>query len=345
MPLITTPGQLSKRAEMYQQLAQLTTAGLGMVQSLQQIQRNPPNHADREPLQQAINSIAQGRTFTQAVTGVHGWLPEFDLALIQAGETSGRLDAAFRALAVHYTDRARSIKQLISQLIYPVFLIHFAAFVFFVIVPFAHAGLNFDRTLVWICIKAGLILLPFYVGTFLLVYSLQSKHAESWRATVESVLYAVPVLGTTRNYLALARLASALEALISAGVNVIEAWELAANASGSPALKQIVLSWKPRLAAGRTPAELVRDSPRFPSTFSNLYTTGEVSGQIDESLRKLHTYYQDEGSRKLDNLTSLLSKGIYILVMISIAYFIIHFYEGQFGKGSDLDKAINGFQN
>jgi len=345
MPFITTPGQLVKRAEMYQQLGQLTSAGLGMVQSLQQIQRSPPSPGDREPLQQVINSIAQGRNFTQAVTGVRGWLPEFDLALIQAGETSGRLDAAFRTLAAHYTDRARTIKQLISQLFYPIFLIHLAVFVFFVIVPFAHEGLNFDRTLVWICVKALFILVPFYLGTFLLLYSLQSKHGERWRATVEAFLHAVPVLGTTRNYLALARLASALEALISAGVNVIEAWELAATASGSTALKQIVLAWKPRLATGRTPAELVRESSRFPDAFSNLYTTGEVSGQLDESLRKLHSYYQDEGSRKLDNLTSLLAKGIYILVMLGIAYFIIHFYQGQFGKGSDLDKAINGFQN
>jgi len=345
MPLITTPGQLVKRAEMYQQLGQLTSAGLGMVQSLQQIQRSPPNPADREPLQQVIDSIAQGRNFTQAATGAHGWLPEFDLALIQAGETSGRLDAAFRALTAHYTERARIAKQLISQLIYPVFLMHFAVFVFFVILPFAHEGMNFNGALVWICVKAVFVLLPFYVATFLLLYVLQSKHGEQWRAMVEAFLHPIPLLGTARSYLALARLSSALEALISAGVNVIEAWELAATASGSPALKHIVLSWKPQLAAGRTPAELVRDSSRFPSAFSNLYTTGEVSGQLDESLRKLHAYYQDEGSRKLDNIANLAPKAIYILVMLGIAYFIITFYMGQFGKGSDLDKAINGFQN
>jgi type IV pilus assembly protein PilC len=330
MPLITTPGQLAKRAEMYQQLGQLTSAGLGLVQSLQQIQRSPPDGSYREPLQHILNSIAQGRTFTQAAANTGGWLPAFDLALLQAGETSGRLDACFHALAAHYTDRARIARQLISQLIYPAVLVHMAVLVFFVVLPFAREGLNFNAAFVWICIKALFILVPIYLGTFLLVYSLQGKHGEKWRATIEALLHPVPMLGTARQYLALARLSSALGALISSGVNVIEAWELAATASGSPALKQIVLSWKPRLAAGRTPAELVSNTPRFPSAFSNLYTTGEVSGKLDESLRKLHEYYQDEGSRKLEMLANLVPKAIYILIMVAIAYFVISFWTGYF---------------
>ena len=41
MPLIVTPGQLSRRADFYHQLAQLTSAGLGLVQALEQIRRHP----------------------------------------------------------------------------------------------------------------------------------------------------------------------------------------------------------------------------------------------------------------------------------------------------------------
>ena len=73
-----------------------------------------------------------------------------------------------------------------------------------------------------------------------------------------------PCSEPARHYLALSRLAAALEALISAGVNIVEAWDLAATASGSPALRRAVATWKPQLAAGRTPAELVRACPLFP---------------------------------------------------------------------------------
>ncbi len=95
----------------------------------------------------------------------------------------------------------------------------------------------------------------------------------------------IPVLGTARHYLALSRLAAALEALISAGVNIFEAWDLAAAASGSPALRRAVADWRPKITAGQMPSEAVRACRLFPEMFANFYASGEISGKLDESLR------------------------------------------------------------
>jgi len=70
------------------------------------------------------------------------------------------------------------------------------------------------------------------------VYATQSKHGEGWRAVIEALLTIGSRPGHRRRDLALARLAAALEALISAGVNIFQAWDLAASASGSPALRR-----------------------------------------------------------------------------------------------------------
>ena len=99
------------------------------------------------------------------------------------------------------------------------------------------------------------MLVPLYALVALLIYAAQSHHGETWRGWVESILRPIPVLGTARHYLALSRLAGALEALLSAGVTIIEAWELAANASGSPALRRAVVGWRPLVHGGQTPAE------------------------------------------------------------------------------------------
>ena len=103
----------------------------------------------------------------------------------------------------------------------------FAALVGFVTREFA-GGLAYLRQ------TLGL-LAPIYLVTALIIYAAQSRHGETWRASMESLLATVPVLGTARHYLALSRLAAALGALLSAGVTIIEAWDLAAAASGSPA--------------------------------------------------------------------------------------------------------------
>ena len=338
MPLIITPGQLVKRSELYQQLGQLTSAGIGLVRALEQIQRNPPQHSDREPIAHLIEELARGRTFAESIVASN-WLPDFDLALLQAGETSGKLDACFRTLADYYAERARMARQMISQLIYPVGLIHFAVFVFMIVLPFAAAGMNFDGTLVWLFVRAALALSPLYLGTALLIYALQSKHGETWRATIETLLHYVPMLGKARHYLALARLCTALEALISSGVNIIEAWTLAASASGSPALRRIVAGWQPQFAARRTPAEILRTTPHFPDTFTNLYATGEVSGKLDEAIGSLRRFYSEEGTRKLQTLANLMPKAIYLVVMLAIAWFVIKFYLGYF---SQLNQVMDG---
>jgi type II secretory pathway component PulF len=125
-------------------------------------------------------------------------------------------------------------------------------------------------------------------------------------------------------------LAAALEALINAGVPIIGGWELAAAASGSPALRRAVATWKFPLETGQTPAELLSNSPEFPQIFANLYHTGEVSGQLDDTLRHLHAHYKDEGSRKLHLVSQWGPRIIYAGVVVFVGFKIISFYHGYF---------------
>jgi len=188
--------------------------------------------------------------------------------------------------------------------------------------------------------KAALALAPLYLATAFIIYATQSRHGEKWRAIIESVFRWIPILGKARQFLALARLAAALEALISAGVNIIQAWDLAANASGSPALKRAVASMKPKVVAGQTPAEEVRKCPAFPELFANLYNSGEVSGKLDETLRRLYTHYQEEGSHKLRAFAQWMPRLIYGLVAIMVAYNVIQFWVGYFNQ---ISKISGGF--
>jgi type II secretory pathway component PulF len=291
-------------------------------------------------VQRLLDEITKGATLAESLESLD-WLPAFDLALIGAGEQSGRLDTCFRLLADYYNDRARVIKQVISQLIYPVGLIHFAAFVFFIVLPFAASG--FNASLTFLFLKAALILSPLYGAVALMVYATQSKHGEIWRARIEAFLRLVPILGKARHYLALSRLAAALEALISAGVNIFEAWDLAATASGSPALRHAVQAWKPQLVAGQMPSEAVRLCPLFPETFANLYASGEVSGKLDESLRHLNRLYNEDGSHKLNAFATWVPRLVYILVALGIAYEIIQFWTGIYGPHGELSNVLKGF--
>jgi len=119
MPLIITPGQLERRAEFYYQLAQLTSAGLTLINSLEHLNRNPPSFSYRVHIRHLLDDLKSGFTFTESLNRQKGWLPAFDVALLHAGEHSGRLDSCFRLLSNHYQDRARLARQMIGDLAYP----------------------------------------------------------------------------------------------------------------------------------------------------------------------------------------------------------------------------------
>jgi type IV pilus assembly protein PilC len=329
---------LQHRAELYHALGAMLTAGLTAPKALEQLQSNPPSRSLREPIARWRQHLSEGASVGDAVAGMGDWMPAFDVALVQAGDRSGRLDACFKLLAGYYTERSQMARQMISDLLYPVFLFHFAVFVFSFL-DFLKPGHGMVR--LWLVVLA--VLIPVYAATGFLIFAGQGRHGEKWRSTVEKFLRPIPVLGTARRFLALARLAAALEALLNAGVLITSAWEMAVAASGSPALRRAVSGWKAKVEAGATPAELMRASPEFPEMFASLYASGEISGQLDETLGRLHRHYQEEGSRKMRAIAQWSPKLIYYMVMLLIAWKIISYYYAIYGPGSDLDKALKGF--
>jgi len=332
MALLITPGQLSRRAELYQQLSQLTAAGVGLPQAIEIQHRSPPAHSFREPLAVVSRRLADGATFHEALESTGRWLPAFDAALLHAGEKSGRLPASFKLLSSHYETNAALLQKTISSLMYPALLFHMAVF----IGPLPELFRSWN--LVAYLAKTFGVLVPAYAAVAFITYAAQGQHGEHWRSMVEKVLCYVPVLGKARRNLALARLASALEALISAGVNIVEAWEFAATASGSPALGRAVANWKPQVLQGITPAEAVRQSAAFPELFATLYHTGEVTGSLDDTLRRLHRLYQDEGERQLKAFAEWTPKLVYFGVAFMVAWQVIRFWVGYFDQ---INKTIN----
>jgi type II secretory pathway component PulF len=341
--VIVTPGQLSRRAELYHQLGSMITAGVPLIKAMEMASVNPAARASRKTFLELIQHLQSGLTFSESMTHVQGWLPEFDIALLSVGESSGRLDASFKLLANYYTVRAKIIRDTIAGLVVTVATLH----VFLLVFPlglwiaFAQGIFNSDyaRCLPFLVEKA-VVFGAGYGMVFLLIYAGQGKRGEQWRSLLESFMAPIPLLGTARKYLVLSRLAAALEALIGAGVSIVKSWELAGAASGSPRLRREISGWDSQLESGATPAELVNQSRCFPAIFANLYSTAELSGKLDDALARLHAYFQEEGFRTLRVFTRLMNGTIYGLVVLLVAYNVIRFWMNYF---SQISAATSGF--
>jgi type II secretory pathway component PulF len=321
-----TPGRLAQHGEFYHQLAQLTDAGLTLRSALESQERHPPARWLREPSRRLLGLLNRGGTFAEAVASARDWMPQFDAALLEAGEQSGRLPASFKLLAEHYSERARLAREVISNLVYPVFLFHFAI----LLGPLPELVLsgNVPSYLATV----GKILVPIYALVFLLLIATNSRHGETSRAIIEAVGRRIPVLGSAHQNLALARLATALHALLNAGVPIIRTWELAAAASGSVALKREVAKWAPEIESGRTPGDLLQESRRFPELFANMYNAGEISGTLDDSLLRLYRLHQERGVSQFRAVAEWTPKLVYFVIIGFIVWRILSFWFGYFGQ-------------
>src|ERR1700691_3555738 len=173
MPLIITPGQLRIRSELYHQLGVTIAAGLTIHQALEHIKKNPPSRSLQPKVAQWLDHLLEGHPVVESLRMMGSWMPSFDLALLEAGEQSGRLDVCFKLLATYYQDRAQMARQVISDLMYPMFIFHFAV-VLFAFVSFIQPGgsmLRFIATILGVFV-------PLYAGAFFLIYACQGRRGE-----------------------------------------------------------------------------------------------------------------------------------------------------------------------
>jgi type II secretory pathway component PulF len=332
MALLITPGQLSSRSALFHQLAQVTASGIGLMGALEVLQRNPPRPSLREPITRLLQQLKDGHSFGDSLERSGRWLSSFDVAMLQAGEKSGRLPDCFRVLSRYYDQKAQLARGVIGVTAYPLLVFHVAVLIFPVT---SLTDLVLKGAVVPFVLKKLCVLVPIYGIAAFLGFALQSTHAEPWRAAVEKFAGMVPLLGPARRSLAISRLALALEALLNAGVTVIEAWEMAVAASGSPVLRRVFVRAKPSLQAGQQPSEMISQSREFPSAFASLYHSGEISGTLDDALRRSHALFEEEGSRKMKQFIFGTAGLLVAGVMLMAAWNIIKFWLGYFQQIND----------
>ena len=318
---------MERRAEFYHQVGMMTEAGLSLVQSLESLNRAKVFRSLARQISQLMDRLEQGSTFTESAAGIRGWLPAFDLALLDSGERSGRLDVCFRLLSEFYRQRAQATREVIRQLIYPALVVHVAVFAWAVVDAPQRILRGEIGAYLW---AVGSALLPIYLLGLAVFYIAQGSHGFAVRALLEKFFGFVPLLGKARRCLSLSRLCLALEALLSAGTPMARSWTLAANASGSPRIQKAVRPFESAIEGGRTPGELLNHFRCFPDMFVSLYQSGEVSGRLDENLERLRVHYQEEGFRKLKLFAVWLPRMLYFFVLSVAAYLIIRFWVGYY---------------
>src|SRR5215469_12784054 len=253
--MIITIGQLKRRAELYHQLGATIRAGVPLVQALHVAGNNASHRASQRTISSLLGHMENGLSFGDSLARVQGWMPEYDKAVLAAGEQSGKLDAGFKQLAYFYEMRAAIFQDVLMSFLRTFAAIHVYLLLFPLskLIAFVTGILNSNFSqcipflldkVIWFGGMYGLI--------FFFIFACQGHRGEKWRSFLESLGTILPIYRVAQKYLAIARLSGTLEALVSTDMSITKAWPIAAAASGSTNLKWHVSTWDPQLQSGHT---------------------------------------------------------------------------------------------
>lgn len=318
---LPAPSALAHRAELYDQWATLLTSGVPMLRALAVLRRSAFVPRYRRMLGRLRARLEDGESLPDALVPERNLIPPFELALIRTGDRTGRLDVCLKELSEQCRLRAKWMQQGVNASAYPVLLLAFCLVLF--PVGLITAIVTEGDWMPFLVHKAQVIGVISF-GALAVTLLLTVVPLAHWiRALWERVVSGVPVLGRALHERALARLVLALDAQLNAGIGVVDAWPAAGEASGSIRLRDEVGSWRERLEDGQLVSQALEASRLFPDLFTESYRVGEISGKLEDTLRRLRRHYEESSAHRMEQLAIWTPRLLYFATLLYVAMSVL----------------------
>ena len=319
---------LRDMALMYRQFAAMLNAGVPIYQGLTTLTRQTSNGALRGCLRQIGERVQQGEMLTEAMAEFPWVFTEFHLAMIAAGEQTGRLDVMMSRLSSALEQEYALRNSIKRETWYPAttLLMSFLLPPVVDVIVLHNPKLYYQEAIAPLLLFGG-VLAAMFVGGRLLS---QFKVGYDW------LLATIPGIGGAIRMIALARFSRAIASLYAAGVAIPEALRYSAAATGNAFMAKRMLTAIPALMGGRGIAEALMATNVFPPMVISMLGTGEQTGGLDATMDKVAEYYEQESAVRLHQLGVTLGVVAMIIAGIRVAIVVGNFYTGYFNKMDDM---------
>jgi general secretion pathway protein F len=141
--------------------------------------------------------------------------------------------------------------------------------------------------------------------------------SERGRALWDANILKFPVVGKLALMIAVARFTRTLATLLSSGVSLLTALDIARNVLGNTELMRVVEEARASIREGESISAPLKRSGRFPPIVTHMIAIGERSGELESMLHHVANAYDNQVSVRLQALTSLLEP-VMIVIMGTI---------------------------
>jgi type IV pilus assembly protein PilC len=142
------------------------------------------------------------------------------------------------------------------------------------------------------------------------------------------------VFGPVIRKAVVARWTRTLATMFAAGVPLVESLDSVGGASGSAVYHEATLRIASSVASGTSLAMAMQQAQVFPPMAMQMAAIGEESGSLDEMLRKVAEFYEEEVDTAVASLSSLMEPLIMVILGGLIGGLVIAMYLPIFKLGT-----------
>lgn len=270
----------------------------------------------RKRISNLVISLDNGASLSEALRN-EGIFDSIFVNLVSAGEEGGVLDQTLEKAANFYESSKRLQDEIKSSMAYPMFVLVFAIGVIFIISFYilpqlisAFGNLPLSGPVAFLLSVNRFLsenwLLTVILGsvaTFGFVIFMKSKYGVYIKDGLAMIF---PPAAKIRSMMAVERFSRTLGVLVSSGVLLTSAIQMAAAASNSSKFMKKGDQISSRVKEGASLKQSMMESGIFPQIVYELVGTGEETGRLDEVLNKVADFYEEQVRTGVKKLVSLV---------------------------------------
>jgi general secretion pathway protein F len=325
-------------AVLTRQLATLVGAGIPLVEALNALADQTEIATIKRIIISVREAVEAGSALARALRDYPKAFPDLYVNMVASGEASGSLDTVLLNLADYLETQLKLRRKVTSALFYPALMLLFCIlvviFLLTYVVPtivevFTRQGATLPLpTRIMIFISDSLVHYWFvlvFAVVGIIAFFRWYRAQPAGRAHLDKILLRLPVFGGLYRKIGTARVSMTMSALLSSGVGLLEALDIAKNIVANVHMQRLLEEAREGVREGKSLArELGRDNI-FPLMLSQMVAIGERSGTLEAMLEKAAQAYENEVDATLTGLTSLIEPlmiiglgGIVLSIVISI---------------------------
>jgi len=321
------------------QLQILIKSRVTVVEALELVADQVRDRTLRSVIESIIGQVQSGRSLADSFRDYPILFDELYTSMVEAGESSGNLDFAFDSIATYREKRETITRKVKSAMAYPLLVILVAimvvfALVLYVVPVFSSMYENFDAelpALTQLVVQISNSLRGNMVycvsGIVVLLAGLVSLSAtRKFQYMCHVLLMRLPFVGRITSKVVTARFARTMGSLLTSGVDILVALEIAAKTTGNKYVTSTVMPAGLQLAEGKSLTEALESTKIFPRAVLRLTASGEKTGQLGEMLTRAADYYDSETDAEITTISSLIEPIIIIMLGIFVAFILIAMY-------------------